>query len=299
MSVRSPRVVWPPLGAALVLLAFGCGASAARSTSSPRNESNVSSESVREAPTWAPREGVLAFGSEVLIERTGLTLRLPASPLEGCRGLAVRSGGGLRDVDVTLYAADGAPLVTDDAPDAHALVEICAATPVFARIEARAGAGELTWVYFVGDAAPLRNELGIRGGHARVDEWSPLDATLRARGFTLRTERWSSRVDVGASWAAPFTLDPGRCATMAVRAEANVQLRLRLGDATIESEPGPHAALQVCAAASSRSGVLEVEADAPTVLGFARWEGREADVGGDEALWLGARSTPAEVRSER
>ncbi|MCU0675367.1 MAG: hypothetical protein MUE69_21550 [Myxococcota bacterium] len=267
-----------------IAFVLGCGGATA-----PVPSTIVEAPAVSQAPpAWAPREGVIAFGVEVLVERTGLTLRLESSRSE-CRALAVRSHGGLRDLDVTLYDANGSLLAADDAPDAHALAQVCGAAPAFARIEARAGAGELSWVDFVGDAAPVRVELGIAGGRAQVDRWSSLDATLRARGFSLRATRDATRIDAGAPWVAPFVVAPARCATLAVQAEGNVRLRLRFAERTIEAEPGSSAQVQVCHRASDGRGRLEVEADASTPLWIATWEGREADVGGDEALWLGAQ----------
>lgn len=279
---------------AIALVLFGCGATAQAPPTivdGSAGSAGSAAEAAVSPPAWAPREGVIASGVEVLVERTGLTLRLePTSPetVTECRALAVRSHGGLRDLDVTLYDTNGSLLVSDDAPDAHALVQVCGAAPAFARIEARAGAGELSWVDFVGDAEPVRVELGIAGGRAQVDRWSALDATLRARGFSLRATRDATRIDAGVPWIAPFALTPARCATLAVQAEANVRLRLRFGERTIEAEPGASAQVQVCHRASDGPGRLELEADASTPLWIATWEGREADVGGEEALWLGA-----------
>ena len=278
---------------AIVLVLLGCGAThPAPSTIVEGSDESAGATADAhvvspDPPAWAPREGVIAFGVEVLVEHTGLTLRLEPTSSD-CRALAVRSHGGLRDLDVTLYDANGSRLATDDAPDAHALAQVCGAAPAFARIEARAGAGELSWVDFVGEAESVRVELGITGGRAQVDRWSALDATLRARGFSLRTTRDTTRIDAGAPWVAPFVLAPARCATLAVQAEANVRLRLRLGERTIEAEPGANAQVQLCHRTSDGSGRLELEADASTPLWIAIWEGREADVGGEEALWLGA-----------
>lgn len=274
---------------AILVLLVGCGAATSERPTVPRVEPATSEPG---APAWAPREGVIAFGVEVLVERSGLTLRLePASSTTSntvCRALAVRSHGGLRDLDVTLYDTHGSVLVRDEAPDAHALAQVCGASPAFARIEARAGAGELSWVDFEGDAAPTLSELGIAGGRADVDRWTVLDTTLRARGFSLRTTRDATRIDAGAPWVAPFDLAPARCATLAVQAEANVRLRLRFADRSIEAEPGSSAQVQVCHRASDGPGRVELEADASSPLWIATWEGREADVGGEEALWLGA-----------
>lgn len=269
-----------------VALFVGCGASTSAHPTVPTHLESTPPEP--SAPAWARREGVLAFGVEVLVERSGLTLPLEPSTSTGCRALAVRSHGGLRDLDVTLYDANGSVLVRDDAPDAHALARICGAAPTFARIEARAGAGELSWVDFEGDPAPILAELGIAGGQVEVDRWSALDATLRARGFALRSTRDTTRIDAGAPWMAPFVLAPARCATLAVQAEANVRLRLRFAERTIEAEPGTSAQVQLCHRASDGPGHLELESDAGTALWLAIWEGREADVGGEEALWLGA-----------
>lgn len=256
-------------------------------------------------PSWAAElrargVPVLATGELSLVEGTGATLALPATG--GCRALVVRATAGLRDVDAAIYDANGVLVSLDEAPDAHAAVPTCASGSAFARIDARAGAGEVTWVFVALSEEPLTElltELGIEGGRAAPDEpWGQLDGLLRDRGFGLRSERWSAVADPRLPLTSPFELAPGRCMTLGIRAadqEVGARLVLERGVAdvaSVEADPAATALLQVCSHGEPLAGRLEVVVSAATTLSFARWEGRHADVGGDEGLWLGRRTSP-------
>lgn len=251
------------------------------------------SESSNPSPAWVDAGRVVAHGRTFLVERSGLTLALEA--LEGCGTFAVRAEAGLRDVDVRLYDAAGRQLVVDDAPDAHAWVQLCDGVAAYARVDAHAGAGELTWVWARGEVGAISAELGTAGGRRAVDAWRALDETLVARGFALRHERWSSVVEPAVPLEAPLRLEPGRCLTVAARAEAGgLTLAARWGserraaDVT-DAIPGAMA-LQLCSGREVLEGTLEIGVGAATRVELARWEGPEAEVGGVEALWLGAAS---------
>ncbi|MEZ4253116.1 MAG: hypothetical protein R3B99_33325 [Polyangiales bacterium] len=244
-------------------------------------------------PAWIEAGRVIAHGRTFLVERSGLTIALAGrDALEGCGTFAVRAEAGLRDVDVRLYDAAGRQLVVDDAPDAHAWVELCDGVAAFARVDAHAGAGELTWVWARGQVGAISTELGTAGGRRSVDGWRVLDETLVARGFGLRHERWSSVVDSAVPLEAPLRLEAGRCLTVAARAEVGpltlaVQER-RVADVT-DAIPGA-IALQLCSGREVLEGTLEIGVSTATRVEVARWEGPEAEVGGDEALWLGVVS---------
>lgn len=277
-------VRWPSLVGVLGVLGAGCPRSAPPTTLVAPNEPPREEEA-----EWGARRGGAAWGSAFAVEGEGVTIELPAVQAS-CATFAVRAGRGLRDVDLSVHDLDGRVVALDQAPDAHALVEVCGGEPRFARARVVAGAGRLSWVWLEGEGTALRGELGIAGGRAVVDAWFELDRGLVGRGFTLRSERWSAVAEPGPPLLLPFRVEPGRCVTFAARAEAPIVLSLvDERGLRVQGDGERSSALQLCSGDEARTGRLELRASAAGEIAFARWEGREADVGGDEALWFGRR----------
>lgn len=273
----------------LLVVLSGCGGSTPPAPSGPPTASTASPVSrALAAAGLRPlhrEEGFLAPG-----ERHTFRIEAPG----GCHALVSTTSQALRDLDVAVYRPDGELLAEDVEPDDHPTVRWCGdAGPVYVVAHAYAGAGRFELSLWAGDEASMEAVAAAAGGAPPIGYAPPLttselDEALRRRGFTsLRNERAFELPGAGEPVRFPVELRPGRCVAVVVRAPVAVQLALELSSAVVDEAPGEEVAVTTCADAGPATAV--VVGPVPTRVRAWVLEGANADVGGEPALWLGAR----------
>jgi len=320
----------PGTAAAAVLLLLGtaCGGAAAETPGAqtgddaasgpPGDDGTVGIRAglERAGLTRAPEQetaGFLVEGQTVVHE-----VRAPSG---GCLTLTVRGAAGLRDVDTTLYAPDGAPLAEDIEPDAHPTIQVCAGPDRPRRahlvVSALAGQGDYRLLAYVGPRDSMPAARAVVGGRPGVAAGAPAgddDGPSQAVGSAI--VRFSNAVErigfapsgspvrlvgppAGVSLERPLGAVVGRCYTVAAfhppgKRPATLTLVDAWGSPRVVSDPADdHAALQWCAGETAPHAVrIEgLAPGSPVVLGI--WVAEASAVGGGRDLWLGRPPDPA------
>lgn len=218
---------------------------------------------------------------------------------ETCTRLHVPLEGTLRDVDLLLLDDAGQILAADLREHEAPLVEVCtrAPTPVHVLVRVLSGAGHVRLAI---ERAPLRARPRTSRAQDVIEEaFVDLDepgtfrtlarhaGELARRGFTRAEAIEEDVVPETRSIELPLPSAPGTCISVAVRATADVELRLLDAGGRVlasGSRDGDLLALQTCEEGPLRAVVQGAPGTRFHLL-VAR--GLARDVGGPSGLWLG------------
>ena len=219
-------------------------------------------------------------------------------PRDACTTLVTLGGGNIRELELTLFDAQGREAAIDAAPGEAGLVHVCApastagrdgtaahhlvARPlvgdgaiVLAAFSAPAEAGEGFDGLFDGILAPVAPHFDAEGALAEVR------AGLRERGLRPETEAVFATLAEGQARRAPLHLEAGRCYVVAARSgEGIIDVDLYLydeGGAEVARDLGGDAAPRVehCPSRSGR-GTLEVRVfEGAGAVGWVVWSGED------------------------
>ena len=165
---------------------------------------------------------LVASGESVEGERMGAFVEVPT---DACMLGYARGSSSIEDIDVAVFADEGNPIASDEAPDAHPAVLLCPPHPerVYLAVHIASGEGLVALgVQIVPRerAAEVGRALGARGGQAGgprpADAWPGLDDHVRAHRTALggtweEFRRVALTLDARSTTYAGFPLEANQC----------------------------------------------------------------------------------------
>ncbi len=233
-------------------------------------------------------------------------VRVPAG---SCATWVALATTGVQDVDAALYDPQGELLAVDSDPNAHPTLQACAGSSdvaLYYVIQLYDGDGSFVIAGFNGPRsalAPAAHVLGSKAAVADVgrphelqpDDVAGLAEGLRKHGYEALHEPLVFQIAAGEHMHTSLPVEIGKCYTVAAFGDHGIkEVALRVlsdaGDELGASDPGPNAAVQLCA---HRAADFSIESAARAGAGKVTLVVYRADIiaaGGEAGLWLGRRA---------